>query len=499
MQRDSQVDSVLSERESLDAINPIFSEFLNSISMQGCRACAKLAPRISSEIADCNVSEIYFREEQGELSNARLKSIALTVCWPARDNARFMAEFFHVVTADQLIELLRRFDRLPFERIPLDSALNRVLSKEIFSPENLPEGSRSTVDGFAVRAEDTFGASDSIPALLNLATSIPMGVMPDFKLKPGEAAPIPTGGFLPEGADSVVMVEYTNSAGADSVEVSRPVTLRTNVLEKGEDARAGEPLLLPGKELRPQEIGFLAALGITEVDVYRRPRVAVISSGDEVIPIDRKPMLGQIRDANGHAISALIRASGGEPILFDIVPDNAETLGQTLQNALDQADVVTLSGGSSVGTRDLMVEVVAGLPGVEVLAHGVAIRPGKPTMLANRTGKTIIGLPGHPVSALIVAEVFMVPFLHYIQGGNLEKGPVGVRMEATLSTSIHSTIGLEEYVRVRLQETPDGICAHPVFGKSGMLSTMVKAAGVIAIPMNVEGFSKGATIQVIML
>jgi len=411
-----------------------------------------------------------------------------------------LAEFFHVVSADQFIKLLDRFDRLSPESVPLDAALGRFLSEKILAVEDLPAGARSTVDGFAVRAEDTFGASDAMPALLKLGASIPMGVMPDFALGAGEAAPIPTGGFLPNGADAVVMVEYTNPAGSDAIEVSRPVTLRTNVLEKGEDAEAGELLLPAGWDLRPQEIGFLAALGITRVQAYRRPRVAVISSGDEVVPMDCQPGPGQIRDANGHAVAALVRAAGGEPILFDIVPDNAAALGRTLAQSLVQADVVTLSGGSSVGTRDLMVEAVLRISGVEVLAHGISIRPGKPTLLANHGGKAIVGLPGHPVSALVVAQVFLAPFLRYLQGGTLEKGPRGHRVNAVLGTSIPSTIGLEEYVRVRLEDSADGTeTAYPVFGKSGMLSTMVKAGGIITIPMNAEGFSKGETVQVVRL
>ena len=411
-----------------------------------------------------------------------------------------MAEFFHVVPADNFIQLLGRFNRLLSERVPLDASLGRILSKEVVSPEDLPEGARSTVDGFAVRAEDTFGASDSIPALLNLVAAVPMGVMPDFTLNAGEAAQIPTGGFLPRGADAVVMVEYTNSAGPDAIEIARPVTLKTNVLEKGEDAKTGDPLLAPGRAMRAQEIGFLAALGIMEVEVYKRPRLAVISSGDEVVPIEQRPELGRIRDANGHSISALIRSLGAEPLVFDIVPDNAEMLAGTLRDALAQADVITISGGSSVGVRDLMVEVVSSLPGVEVLAHGVAIRPGKPTLLADQRGKAIIGLPGHPVSALIVAQVFLAPFLRYLQGGALKKGPLGHPFMAVLATSVHSTIGLEEFVRVRLEETAGhSYAAHPVFGKSGMLSTMVKAEGIITIPMNAEGFSKGDLVQVIQL
>ena len=294
------------------------------------------------------------------------------------------------------------------------------------------------------------------------------------------------------------MVEYTNPAGTNSIEVTRPVTVKSNVLEKGEDAKSGEVLLNAGRVLRPQEIGFLAALGITKVSVYRQPRVAVLSSGDEVIPIDRKPELGRIRDANGHAISALIRACGAEPMQFDIVPDDAGMLSEALQKGLQQAEVVVLSGGSSVGTRDLMVDVVSSLPEAEILAHGVAIRPGKPTLLASQKGKAIVGLPGHPVSALIVAQIFLAPFLRYLQGDKLAKGPLGHRIKGTLATSIHSTIGLEEYIRVRIEETAEGgYIAFPIFGKSGMLSTMVKATGTVLIPMNTEGFSKGTIVQII--
>ena len=412
----------------------------------------------------------------------------------------FLAEFLHVITADQFIELLGRFGRLSPERVPLDASLGRILSEDVVACEDLPEGARSTVDGYAVRAEDTFGASDAIPAFLKVAAAVRMGTLPDFAVLPGQAAQIPTGGFLPKGTDAVVMVEYTNPAGPQSIEVTRPVTVRTNVLGKGEDARSGETLLPAGKKIRPQEIGFLAAMGITDLAVYRRPRIAVISSGDEVIPIDQRPHPGQIRDANGHAITALARTAGAEPVLFDIVPDNAAMLRDALEKGLKQADAVAISGGSSVGTRDLMVEVVSSLPDVEILAHGVAIRPGKPTLLAEQKGKAIFGLPGHPVSALVVAQAFFEPFLRYLQGGELGKGPLGHRIQAVLATSIHSTIGLEEFVRVRLEEQADGmLAAHPVFGKSGMLSTMVKANGMILIPMNVEGFSRGEIVQAVLL
>lgn len=411
-----------------------------------------------------------------------------------------MTEFLRVVTSDQFVDRLARFPGVASERIPVDASLDRILSEDVAAGEDLPGGARSTVDGYAVRAEDTFGASDSIPAFLDVVAAVPMGVLPDFTLHAGQAAQIPTGGFLPHGADAVVMVEYTNAAGPRSIEVTHPVTVKTNVLERAEDARSGEILLSAGKILRPQEIGFLAAMGVTDIEVRRRPRVAVISSGDEVIPIEGKPGPGQIRDANGHAIAALVRASGADPIFLGIVPDNAEMLGEFLDRGLAHADVAAISGGSSVGARDLMVEAVSSLPDVEILAHGLAIRPGKPTLLAAQKGKAIFGLPGHPVSALVVAQVFLAPFLRYLQGGRLEKGPLGRRMEAVLATSVPSTIGLEEFVRVRLEEMSDGAyAAHPVFGKSGMLSTMVKADGMIVIPMNAEGLSKGDAVPVTLL
>jgi molybdopterin molybdotransferase len=411
-----------------------------------------------------------------------------------------LTEFFHVITADQFLELLNRFPRVSSERIPLDASLSRILSEDVVAFEDLPERARSTVDGYAVQAEDTFGASDAIPAFLEVIEPVQMGTLPEFSLKAGQAAPIPTGGFLPRGADAVVMVEYTNQAGAGSVEVTRPVTLRTNVLEKGEDSKSGEPLLLSGMRLRFQDIGFLAAAGFPEIPVYRKPRVAILSSGDEVVPIDQKPHPGQIRDANGHALAALVRESGAEPIRFDIIPDNAAMLQEALETALSQSDVTAISGGSSVGARDLMKGAVSSLTDVEILAHGIAIRPGKPTLLANRSGKAIFGLPGHPVSALIVAQVLLVPFLNYLQGAGMGKGPLGHRIDVTLTASIHSTIGLEEYVRLRIEEKPGGIFeASPVYGKSGMLSTMVKANGMLVIPMNVEGFSKGETVPAVRM
>ncbi|MEJ2110053.1 MAG: molybdopterin molybdotransferase MoeA [Acidobacteriota bacterium] len=411
-----------------------------------------------------------------------------------------MTEFFNVITSDQFADLLDRFPRISAETVSLDASLARYLSADVIASENLPEQARSTVDGFAVRAEDTFGATDAIPSLLEVIEPVGMGTIPKFTLSSGQAAPIPTGGFLPTGADAVVMVEYTNRAGEDSVEITRPVTLQTNVLGKGEDCESGVPLLVKGTRLRFQDIGYLAAAGFADLPVYRKPRVAILSSGDEIVPVETKPLPGQIRDANGHALAALVREAGAEPVLFDIIPDSAEKLKKALESALSHCDVLAISGGSSVGTRDLMKDAVSSLDGSEILAHGISVRPGKPTLLAQREEKAIFGLPGHPVSALIVAQIFLFPFLRYLQGDRMRKGPLGYRTDATLSSAIHSTIGLEEFIRIRIEEKPDGnFEAHPVYGKSGMLSTMVKADGILVIPLSVEGFSKGETVRVVWL
>ena len=411
-----------------------------------------------------------------------------------------MTEFLEVVSSNELRQRLEGFRRLPSESISIDDAVGRYLAEDVLSPEDLPEHPRSTVDGYAVRANDTFGASDSLPALLRLTGSVEMGKQPETAVESGAAVQIPTGGFLPAGADAVVMVEYTDHLDSSHIEVSKPVTLRANVLDRGEDIRKGAPVLPCGRRMRPQEVGLLAAVGITKVRVFRRARVAVISTGDEIVEVVRKPGPGQIRDANGHSVAALVRACGAEATRLPIVPDDEAALQHTIGNALEDYDVVVLSGGSSVGMRDLVVDVLARLPDIEILAHGVAIRPGKPALFARCNGKAMVDLPGHPVSALIVGQVFLAPLLHYIQGAPLERGPLGQRVAGRLATSMHSTIGLEEYVRVRLVRNGEGECdVHPVFGKSSMLSTMGRADGLLVVPPESEGLTAGQRVEVILL
>ncbi len=402
-------------------------------------------------------------------------------------------EFFQVKTPAEMREALASFPRLPAERAPLAASPGRILAEELAAPEDLPDADRATMDGHAVVAADTFGASASSPLPLELVGEVKMGERSALVVGTGQAARIATGGYLPPGADAVVMKEYAAMAGSQ-LEISRPVTAFENVLRCGEDVGAGQTVLPAGRRLEPWDIGLLAALGIVEVRVGPRPRVFVFSTGDEVVPIEAQPAPGQIRDANAHALAALLCAAGCRVEIGGIVGDHEEALRHALVRGLEH-DLVVLSGGSSVGERDLMPAVVAALADAEVLIHGVAMKPGKPTLLARVGGKAVLGLPGHPVSALLVAHVFVVPFVRYLAGEPLAAGPIGERITAALSTSIHSVRGREEYVRVRLH----GGTATPLFGKSAMLSSLVRADGVVIVPMHAEGIARGEPVEVVRL
>lgn len=415
-----------------------------------------------------------------------------------RKSAHHPTEFLRVHTPAELCRALSTFPRLPSQRVALAEALHRVLATEILAPEDLPDADRSTMDGFAVQAADTFGASDSLPLPLQLIGDVRMGERSSLVVGKGQAVQIPTGGYLPQGVDAVVMVEQTNQASTTLLEVCRPVTAGENVLRRGEDVSARQLLLPAGKRITPWDIGLLAALGVTEVEVGCTPRAVVLSTGDEIVALDQKPGPGQIRDANAHSVAALLRTAGCVVEHGGIVEDQPQALHDALQDALNRADLVVLSGGSSVGERDLMPAVVSSLDQAEILVHGVAIKPGKPTLVARVGDKALFGLPGHPVSAIVVAQVFVLPFVRYLSGEPLRQGPLGVRVRARLATSIHSARGQEEYVRVRLERADDGRVAVPLFGKSAMLSSLVKADGLVVVPAQAEGLARGDEVEVLV-
>jgi len=407
-------------------------------------------------------------------------------------------EFFRLQTREEVLALYPRFAPVGVEEVDLAGALGRVLAAPVPAPEDVPPFPRASMDGYGVRAADTFGASVGAPQYLEIKGEVPMGVVPERGVGVGEAFRVPTGAMLPPGADAVVMVEYTAEHPDGTLEVRRPVAPGENVLKPGEDVARGEALFPSGSRLRPQDLGLLAALGVSRLTVFRRPRVAILSSGDEIVPITQNPAPGQVRDSNAYLAGAQVAAWGGLPALQGIIPDDFAALQTALAAALKEADLILISGGSSVGARDLTLEAIKALAGAEVLVHGVAIRPGKPTILA-AVGKTaplpLLGLPGHPASAAVVMEVLGKPLLARLAGLR-DSHPWGREVVAHLSRNLAGASGREDYVRVRLREAGETLWADPVLGPSGLLSPLVKSDGLVMIPLGVEGLVRGEAVTV---
>lgn len=409
-----------------------------------------------------------------------------------------MKEFFKVETIEAVLAHAATLSPVGTETVALAECLGRVLAEDVYSDVDIPDFDRSTMDGFAVKATSTFGASEANPAYLNVRGQIPMGVRPDFSIGPGEAAKIATGGMLPIGADSVIMVEHTDVMDDTTIEAYRSVAPGQHVIEKGEDIRHTEPALKHGSRIRPQEAGLLAACGKTEATVFRRPLVGIISTGDEVVPVEQIPADGKIRDINTHSLSGQLLAAGGVPVVFGIVRDHRDDLLAKCRKALQLTDMVMISGGSSIGARDFTVEVLDTLPDTRILVHGISISPGKPTILAKSGDKAFWGLPGHAVSAMVVFTVVVRPFLDRL-GGLTEATRQFFQVPAVLSRNLASAQGRVDYVRVRLFDEGGTLMAEPILGKSGLINTMVKADGLIAIGMNAEGLDEGAIVQVMPL
>ena len=408
-----------------------------------------------------------------------------------------MSEFFTVRTPPDAWKLLLQHftPRIRTEQISTIDALDRVLAAPLVSSQDLPEFARSTVDGYAVNAADTYGASSSLPAFLTVIGEVAMGQLSQLQLGVGEVALVHTGGMVPAGADGVVMVENTQAVDAASIEVLRPVAEGENVIQIGEDIRTGDPILAAGHSLRPQDIGGLLALGITAVTVAVPPRVAIISSGDEVVAPDQPVAPGQVRDINSYTLAGLTRRAGGEPILYGIIPDQRDALEAAAAKAHAEADIVVLSAGSSVSYRDLSVEVIAGLGTPGVLAHGLSVRPGKPTIVAVADGKPIFGLPGNPVSAMVIFDLIVTPTIRALLGATEQPKQ---QVQAKLARNIASSAGREDYVQVRV-ETRDGeLWAVPVFGKSNLIYTLVHADGTVKIDLNANGVRESAWVTVLL-
>ncbi len=409
-----------------------------------------------------------------------------------------MAHFLTLASVDAILSLIGQFSPVAEESIALEDALQRTLAQPLFAPTDLPGFARSTVDGFAVRACDTFGATEGNPALLECVGECPMGAVPTLHLRTGETARIWTGGMLPQGADAIVMLEYSRIAGETAIELTRPVGPFEHVIQKDEDAAKGQELLAAGTVLRPQEMGLLAALGQTQISVRRKPRIGIISSGDEVIAACQQPAPGQVRDINSYTLLALSTAAGAHARLFGLAGDDPQELRTLTERAFAWADVVLLSGGSSAGQRDYTIGVLEGIPGAEILAHGVAISPGKPLIFARAHEKSLWGLPGHAASALVCAEVFIRPLIQQLLGQKTLPAWRG-HVTARLTRSVASAQGRRDYIRVAL--SPSGNCdgtlqARPIMGKSGLISTLVEADALIICPESHEGLNAGEMVAV---
>ena len=407
-----------------------------------------------------------------------------------------MPELFNVLPPGQALEALRKHvaPRPESEVVTAEQALGRVLAADLTAPEALPSFPRSTMDGYAVRAQDTFGAAESLPAYLTVVGESPMGRAPTVRVSLGQAALCYTGGMLAEGADAVVMVEQTQEVGPGAIEVLRPVAPGENVVQPGEDIKQGELLLPKGRRLRAQDIGGLMALGVTRVAVARRPRVAIVSTGDEVVPPAATPGPGQVRDINSYTVAALVEQAGGVPLRFGIVPDDLATLLAAARKALAEADALVISAGSSVSTRDLTANVISRLGAPGILVHGVSLRPGKPTVLAVCDGKPVVGLPGNPVSAMVVFDLFVTPLIAWLSGDNATRTERTV--VARLTRNIASAPGREDYVPVRIVRENGQVCAEPLFGKSNLIFTLVRADGLVKVPLDKGGLYAGETVEV---
>jgi molybdopterin molybdotransferase len=412
------------------------------------------------------------------------------------DRVNPVAELFHVLPPAEAYEKFRKAFQpaIAIEDVALSEALGRTLATNVVAPGDLPAFPRSTVDGYALRATDSYGASDGQPAYLQLAGESLMGKTPTERVDLGTVVKIHTGAMVPDGADAIVMLEYTRDQGGGMIEVSRQVAPGENRIAAGEDVRQGEFLIGAGHLLRPQDIGGLAGIGVTTVPVVRRPRVAIISGGDEVVPPKVEPGPAQVRDINSFALEGLVREHGGEPVRLGIAADRFDVLRDLVQSALDTCDMVVVSGGSSVGTRDVTRAVIDAYGDPGVIVHGVALRPGKPTILAVVRGKPFFGLPGNPVSAICTFNLFVRPTILRALGQAEQPPPVTVA--ARLLRNVASVSGLEHYVQVRLDWQNGELCADPILGKSNLIFIVVKAHGFITVPLELSGIAAGELVKV---
>ncbi len=410
-----------------------------------------------------------------------------------------MKAFFKVVAPEEARRILLEVAPVGAEKIETTGARRRVLAEDLHSQVDLPHFHRAAMDGYAVMARDTFGASTSLPAYLKVTGTVEMGKEVTHPLTKGEEMRISTGGMLPPESDGVVMVEYTEEVADGMVEIHRTVSPWQNVIQIGDDIKKGDLAFRRGRRLRAHDLGALTGIGISTLMVHRKPRVALISTGDEIVEVDEEPLPGQVRNINQHSLAGLIGDCGAELNDLGVVRDDRKALERTLERALECADLVLLSGGSSVGARDIALDAISSLPEPNISFHGISVSPGKPTIFAKAAGKPILGLPGYPVSALVIFDLFAAPLIRRL--GGEDSATVCQFQKSTraiLKTNVSSQTGREDYIRVSLERIKDQLYAVPLPSKSGAIFTLVKADGMIRIDLNQEGIEQGEEVEVIL-
>jgi len=402
------------------------------------------------------------------------------------------------ISVEQAKSILEKqsFKVIEKEKVSLIDAYGRVIAEDIFSPENLPGFIRSAMDGYAIVSKDTLGASERSPAYLKIIGEVEIGKTPKFSINRGEVAEIPTGGMLPEGADAVVMLEHTNIIEKDMIEVMKQIAPGENIIKEDEDIKKGELIFKRGHRLRPQDVAALAALGIIKVNVYRKVTVAIISTGDEIIPPEEPITSAQVRDTNTFNLIGLIRELGGIALKKGIVKDNKALLKKVVKEAIQQADIVLITGGSSVGTKDYTKDVINSLGSPGVLFHGIMIKPGKPLFVGLIDSVFVFGIPGHPAAVTVCFENFVKPVIKKLSGEKKYNYIPEKKLKAFFNRNLSSTLGREEHIRVSIKDKNGKLWAEPILGPSALIRTLVLADGIVVIPAESSGIEKGEEVEV---
>ena len=400
-------------------------------------------------------------------------------------------EFLTSIPPDKALEIIESFQVTQGrEIIHIEAALDRVLAEDIVSGEDIPSFSRSLVDGYAVKVKDTQGAKETNPSLLFVNGEVLVGEDSTVAVEDGKSISITTGAMLPENANGIIMEEHARRLH-DEIEITRPVFRGENICFKGEDIKKGERLKVRGERLSPFDLGVCAALGISKIPVYKRPKIAIISSGDEIVDIDESPHAGTVRDINRYTVANLLKKEGAQCDFLGTAKDTIHDITAKLEAAREY-EMILVSGGSSKGERDFIVDAIEKLGG-KILFHGVNIKPGKPVIFGVLWDKPVFGLPGHPVSCIMVVIRFVLPLLMKLKG-ELQTGTRNIK--GKLATNVPSSYGIEEYIMVTIKSTDEGYAISPLFAKSSVISSLAQAAGYIVVPEGLEGYEKGEEVEV---